>query len=115
MTRITSSLERIIRGLGKLPGVGQKTAQRLAFFLLKKDNIDLNNLASAISTVKNGITFCFICHNMAETNPCSTCGDAHRDHSLICFVEQPLDAQAIDKTCEFNGVFHVLRGLLNPL
>ena len=115
MTRLPSSLQKLISELSKLPGIGPKSAQRLAFYLLKKDNIDINNLSSAIAEVKNGITFCSICHNMVEKDPCSTCLDANRDQSLICVVEEPLDAQAIDKSGQFKGVFHVLGGVLNPL
>ncbi len=115
MTRLPTSLTRLINELGRLPGIGPKTAQRLAFYLLKEDNIDLNNLSESISKVKEGITFCSICHNMAETDPCQTCTDPKRDQSLICVVEEPLDAQAIDKSGQFPGVFHVLGGVLNPL
>jgi len=115
MTKLPSSLQKLINELGKLPGVGPKTAQRLAFYLLKKDSIDINNLSSAIAQLKAGINYCSVCHNMAETDPCSVCGDIKRDHSLICVVEEPLDAQAIDKSGQYNGVFHVLGGVLNPL
>lgn len=115
MTKLPSSLQKLINELSKLPGIGPKSAQRLAFYLLKKDNIDINNLSGAIAQVKNGITFCSICHNMAESDPCSTCNDPRRDQSLVCVVEEPLDAQAIDKSGQFKGVFHVLGGVLNPL
>src|ERR1700722_18417782 len=115
MTKLPSSLERLIRELGKLPGIGPKSAQRLAFYLLKKDSIDVTSLATAISQVKSGIVFCSVCHNMAETDPCNICDDPKRDHSLICVVEEPLDAQAIDKGGQFKGVFHILGGVLNPL
>jgi recombination protein RecR len=115
MTKLPSSLQKLINELGRLPGIGPKTAQRLAFYLLKQDNIELGNLSQSIAQVKSGIIFCSICHNMAETDPCSTCADVKRDHSLICVVEEPLDAQAIDKGGQFNGVFHVLGGVLNPL
>lgn len=115
MAKLPSSLERLIRELSKLPGVGQKTAQRLAFYLLKKDNMDLNNLSASIAQVKSGIIFCSTCHNMAEKDPCEICMDQKRDHSLVCVVEEPLDALALDKTGEFFGVFHVLGGVLSPL
>lgn len=115
MTKLPSSLQKLINELSRLPGVGPKTAQRLAFYLLKQDNIDVNNLSQSIAQVKQGIVFCDICHNMAETESCATCSDPKRDHSLICVVEEPLDAQAIDKSGQFNGVFHVLGGVLNPL
>jgi len=115
MTKLPSSLERLINELSKLPGIGPKTAQRLGFYLLKKDSIDLGNLSEAIASVKNGITFCSICHNMAETDPCPTCSDPKRDHSIVCVVEEPLDAQALDKSGQYHGVFHILGGVLNPL
>jgi len=115
MTKLPSSLQKLINELGKLPGIGPKTAQRLAFYLLKEDSIDLNNLSQSIAQVKEGIVFCSVCHNMGENDPCFTCTDPKRDHSIICVVEEPLDAQAIDKSGQFNGVFHVLGGVLNPL
>ena len=83
--------------------------------MLKKDNIDLTFLSSAIADLKKGIVFCSICHNMAEIDPCSTCSDEKRDKTTICVVEEPLDALAIDRTGHFKGVFHVLGGVLNPL
>jgi recombination protein RecR len=115
MTKLPTSLQKLINELGRLPGIGPKTAQRLAFYLLKEDGIDLNNLSDSISRVKEGIVFCSTCHNMGESDPCHTCTDPRRDQSLICVVEEPLDAQAIDKSGQFNGVFHVLGGVLNPL
>ena len=115
MIKLPSSLQKLINELSKLPGVGPKTAQRLAFYLLKQDKIDLDNLWQSIAQVKEGIVFCSVCHNMAESDPCSVCGDVRRDHSIICVVEEPLDAQAIDKGGQFTGVFHVLGGVLNPL
>ena len=115
MTKLPSSLQKLINELGRLPGVGPKTAQRLAFYLLKQDNIDITNLSQSIANIKNGIVFCSVCHNMGETDPCATCSDVRRDHSLVCVVEEPLDAQAIDKSGQYNGVFHILGGVLNPL
>ncbi|MCL5667221.1 MAG: recombination mediator RecR [Patescibacteria group bacterium] len=115
MAKLPSSIQRLINELSRLPGIGPKTAQRLAFYLLKKDSIDINNLSLAISQVKNGVTFCSVCHIMAETDPCGIDADPKRDHDVICVVEESLDALAIDKTGQFNGVFHVLGGVLNPL
>jgi recombination protein RecR len=115
MLKLPSSLQKLINEMGRLPGIGPKTAQRLAFYLLKKSKVDLDSLSMAISQVKNGIVFCSVCHNMAETDPCSVCGDSKRDHQLVCVVEESLDAQALDRTNEFNGVFHILGGVLNPL
>jgi recombination protein RecR len=115
MTKLPNSLQKLINELSRLPGVGPKTAQRLAFYLLKQDNVDINNLSQSIAQVKSGIVFCSTCHNMGEADPCSTCTDPKRDHSLVCVVEEPLDAQALDKSGQYNGVFHVLGGVLNPL
>lgn len=115
MLKLPSSLQKLINEFGKLPGIGPKTAQRLAFYLLKEDTIDLDSLSESISKVKQGIVFCSVCHNMGEDDPCHTCNDPKRDQSVICVVEEPLDAQAIDKSGQFNGVFHVLGGVLNPL
>lgn len=115
MTKLPASLQKLINELSKLPGIGPKTAQRLAFYLLKRDNIDISGLSSAIANLQNGVVFCSICHNMVETDPCATCIDANRDASILCIVEEPLDALAIDKTGHFKGLFHVLGGVLNPL
>ncbi len=115
MTKLPTSLQKLINELSRLPGIGPKTAQRLAFYLLKKDDIDIGNLSQAVAQVKSGIVFCSVCHNMGEADPCSTCNDPKRDHSIVCVVEEPLDAQAIDKSGQFKGVFHVLGGVLNPL
>jgi recombination protein RecR len=115
MTKLPNSLNKLINELSKLPGIGPKSAQRLAFYLLKRDNIDINFLSSAISNLKDGVTFCSVCHNMVEKDPCDVCTDPNRDQALICVVEEPLDALAIDKGGQFKGVFHVLGGVLNPL
>jgi recombination protein RecR len=115
MTKLPTSLQKLINELSKLPGIGPKTAQRLAFYLLKQDNIELGNLSQSIVGIKDNIIFCSICHNMGESDPCATCTDPKRDQGLICVVEEPLDAQAIDKGGQFRGVFHVLGGVLNPL
>jgi recombination protein RecR len=115
MLKLPTSLERVINEFGKLPGIGPKTAQRLAFYLLKKDSVEINGLSDAIRGLKTDITFCSHCHNMAETDPCSICADSNRDHTLICVVEEPLDALALDKTGHFKGLFHILGGVLNPM
>ena len=85
------------------------------FYLLKKDSLDINSLAEAVRGLKTDITFCSQCHNMAETDPCSICADASRDRNIICVVEEPLDAIALDKTGQFKGLFHILGGVLNPM
>ncbi len=115
MLKLPSSLQRLINELGKLPGIGPKTAQRLAFYLLKKDSVDIGGLSDAIANVKQGIIFCSVCHNMTESDPCSVCADEKRDHAIICVVEEPLDALALEKSGNFRGVFHILGGVLNPM
>jgi recombination protein RecR len=115
MTRLPSSLEKLINEFAKLPGIGQKSAQRLVFYLLKRDNIDLNSLSEAVANLKQGVVFCSQCHNMVEADPCSTCTDPNRDRKIICVVEEPLDALALDKSGGFNGLFHILGGVLNPM
>jgi recombination protein RecR len=115
MTKLPSSLEKVINEFSRLPGIGPKTAQRLAFYLLKRDDIDLTSLSASIAQLKQGVIFCSTCHNMASADPCSTCTDPLRDQQLLCVVEEPLDALAIDKTGQFKGVFHILGGVLNPM
>lgn len=115
MLKLPASLERLINEFSKLPGIGPKSAQRLAFYLLKKSTVDLSSLSDAVANLQKDITYCNQCHTMAETDPCSVCGDTNRDHSIICVVEEPLDAIAIDKTGQFKGVFHILGGVLNPM
>lgn len=115
MTKLPSSLQKLINEFSKLPGIGPKSAQRLAFYLLKRDDIDISGLSTSISNLKNGVIFCSICHNMVEKDPCDICTNPERDSSLVCVVEEPLDALAIDKSGQYKGVFHVLGGVLNPL
>ena len=115
MLKLPSSLQRVINEFSKLPGIGPKSAQRLAFYLLKKDNVEILNLSDSVKELRTDIVFCSQCHNMTEGNPCSVCNDPNRNHKLICVVEEPLDALAIDKSGAFNGVFHVLGGVLNPM
>lgn len=113
--KLPQSIEKLINEFSKLPGIGHKSAQRLALYLLKRSSVELELLSSAVGHLKEGVVFCSTCHNMAENDPCSTCTDSKRDQSLLCVVEEPLDTVAIDKSQAFNGVFHVLGGALNPL
>lgn len=113
--RLPSSIEKLINELSKLPGIGPKTASRLVFYLLKQPDLDLQLLSEAIGNLKKGVVFCSICHNMAETDACSICSDKSRDRSIICVVEEPLDAQALDATGAYKGLYHILGGVLNPL
>lgn len=115
MIYTSQALEILIGELSKLPGIGRKTAQRLALHLLKTDNDDANRLANAIIEVKKKIRYCSVCWNITEKDPCSICSDANRDHTSICVVEDPSDVLAIEKTNEFRGLYHVLGGALSPL
>lgn len=115
MIYTSQALETLIGELGKLPGIGRKTAQRLALYILKSDNEDAERLAGAIVEVKRRIRYCTVCLNITESDPCAICSDPARDRRSICVVEDPSDVMAIEKTNEFHGVYHVLGGALNPL
>ena len=115
MLKLPASIERAILEFSKLPGIGPKSAQRLALYLLKKDGIDISSFSDAIAKLKEGVIFCSICHTMSDTDPCNICANSERDKTIICVVEEALDALAIDKTNQYNGVFHILGGVLNPL
>ncbi len=115
MIYTSQALEVLIGELSKLPGIGRKTAQRLALHLLKTGNEDANRLANAILEVKRRIRYCSICWNITEKDPCSICADSNRDQRSICVVEDPSDVLALEKTNEFHGVYHVLGGALSPL
>jgi recombination protein RecR len=108
-------LQRLITELSKLPGVGGRTAQRLAFHLLRASEQDAFALAEAIREVKLKITFCVICFNLAEGGRCRICEDERRDPELICVVEEPADVISIERTHEFRGRYHVLGGALSPI
>jgi len=109
------AVERLITELSKLPGIGPRTAQRLAFHILKVRPEEILPLATAIVDVKEKIGFCRRCFNLAEGDLCTICADARRDGSLICVVEQPADIVPIERTREYRGLYHVLGGALSPL
>ncbi len=109
------SLERLIIELAKLPGIGRKSAQRLAFFILKSPDEDAKKLAQAILDLKQNSRYCSLCYNITEANPCSICGDPTRDHKLLCVVEEAHDIFAIEKLGHYHGLYHVLGGVLSPL
>ncbi len=115
MIYTSQALETLIGEFSKLPGIGRKTAQRLALHLLKAESEDAERLAAAILDVKRRIRYCSVCLNITEKDPCSICSDAGRDHASICVVEDPSDVIALEKTNEFHGVYHVLGGALSPL
>lgn len=115
-SRITAEpVARLIDELGRLPGVGPKSASRLAYFLLRAPKEQALSLAEAILEVKERIVLCSRCFNITETNPCSICQDTERDQSMICVVEEPLDVLALDRTGEFKGLYHVLHGAISPV
>jgi recombination protein RecR len=109
------SVDNLIVQLARLPGVGRRTAQRLAFHLLKASEADALALADAIREVKERIGFCTECGNLAEEPLCTICADARRDQSLICVVEDPSDLVALERTHEYRGLYHVLGGALSPI
>lgn len=112
---LTPSMERLVHELNKLPGIGPRTAQRLAFHILKIPETEAKALALAIIEVKDRIKNCPICYNITEDSSCHICNDTTRDHGLICIVEQPSDIIAMEKTRVYKGKYHVLHGAISPL
>lgn len=108
-------VQNLIDELGRLPGVGPKGAQRIAFHLLNADPADVNRLADALREVKDKVRFCRICGNVAEDAECRICRDVRRDRAIICVVEESKDVIAIEKTREFRGTYHVLGGAISPI
>ena len=106
---------RLIDELKRLPGIGQKSAQRVAFHLLKASAEEADRLVGAIRDVKDRIIFCGICNNLTDTDPCRYCSSPTRDRSVICVVEEPYNLVAIEKTREYRGLYHVLHGALSPI
>jgi len=109
------SVDNLVAQLTKLPGVGTRTAQRLAFHLLQRSQEEALALATAIREVKERVRFCSECGNLTEEELCGICRDTRRDHSIICVVEQPADLISLERTHEFRGLYHVLGGALSPL
>jgi recombination protein RecR len=108
-------VQDLIDELGRLPGIGPKSAQRIAFHLLATEEADVTRLQEALQKVKVGVVFCEVCGNVSEQPRCRICGDARRDASLVCVVEEPKDVMAVERTREFRGRYHVLGGALDPL
>jgi recombination protein RecR len=108
-------VNRLITELAKLPGIGQRTAQRLAFHILRVPNEEALGLSEAIKDVKERVGLCEICFNLADGPRCRICEDPQRDHSIICVVEEPADVIPIERTHEYRGVYHVLGGALSPI
>jgi recombination protein RecR len=109
------AVQDLITELGRLPGIGPKSAQRLAFHLLAANRADAERLARAILTVKEKVRFCGRCFNVSEQEECRICRDARRDPTVLCVVEEPRDLQAIERTGEFRGRYHVLGGAISPI
>ena len=115
MSTFAPPVQRLVTELSKLPGIGNRTAQRLAFFLLRSSDEDALALADAIREVKERIGLCEVCFNLADEPRCRICQDERRDHGLICVVEEPSDVIPIERTHEYRGVYHVLGGALSPI
>jgi recombination protein RecR len=108
-------LARLIDEFHKLPGIGPKSAQRLAYYLLRMPPADAQALASAILEVKERVTLCSICQNVTEVDPCRVCSDDRRDQGTICVVEEPLDILALERSHSYQGLYHVLHGAISPM
>jgi len=109
------SLFKLIEELRKLPGVGRKTAERLAFYILKSQRHEADALVKAILELKEKVRLCSVCNSITEVDPCNICSDMNREKNMLCVVEEPHDVFAIEKTREFKGSYHVLMGVLSPL
>jgi recombination protein RecR len=109
------AVQDLIDELGRLPGVGPKSAQRIAFHLLAADPVDVRRLVAALTEVKDKVRFCSVCGNVTEEEQCKICRDPRRDEAVICVVEEPKDVVAIEKTREFRGRYHVLGGAISPI
>lgn len=108
-------LAKLINQLSKLPGIGEKTAQRLAFHILALSDDDAKDIASSIVSAKSDMKYCSVCGNLTDVNPCRICNDDGRDHSVICVVESPQDVAAIERMRDFKGHYHVLHGVISPM
>ena len=115
MSKFAEPMARLIEELKKLPGIGSKTAQRLAFHILRSSDDDAEALAAAVRDVKASLRLCSICNNITDIDPCVYCSSPTRNQRLVCVVEEPTNIAAIEKTKHFNGVYHVLHGSLSPL
>lgn len=115
MVHTSQTIEILSDHLSKLPGIGKKTAQRLALFILKLPDEDVRSLANTLLELKEKIRYCSECSNITEVDPCNICSSPKRDRSVICVVEEPKDVIAVERTNEFTGLYHVLGGSLSPL
>jgi len=115
MTKYSGPLEKLVAELTRLPGIGRKSAQRLAFFLMRQPPEEVEKLARAITEVKEKVFYCSQCNNITESDPCYICSDTQREQSRICVVEDPSSLFTIEKTNQYRGLYHVLLGALSPL
>ncbi|HEX6502058.1 MAG TPA: recombination mediator RecR [Terriglobales bacterium] len=115
MSRFAEPMTRLIDELKKLPGIGSKSAQRLAFHILRSSDGDAEALATAVRDVKANLRLCSVCNNITDIDPCTYCSNPARNQRLVCVVEEPTNIAAIEKTRHFNGVYHVLHGCISPL
>lgn len=114
MQPVAQPVSNLIDAFSRLPGIGPKTASRLAYYLLRADDEIALNLATALQELKARTLFCSVCHNIADRDPCAICDDPQRDPTIICVVEEPLDVQAIERTGDYRGRYHVLHGAISP-
>ena len=112
---LPASLQELVDQFKKLPGIGAKNAQRLAFHVLRTPREDAERLCAAIRDVKDRVTYCTTCNNITDVDPCALCNDLSRDHRVICVVEEPQNVNVVDRTGGFKGVYHVLMGAISPL
>lgn len=112
---VPEPISKLIEGFMRLPGIGPKTAQRLAFFVLKMEEEDVLDLAKALVRAKRDLRFCSVCNNISDREVCVICSDKHRDRSTICVVQDPRDVMAMERTREYNGLYHVLHGAISPI
>jgi recombination protein RecR len=115
MSRFAEPMARLIEELKKLPGIGAKSAQRLAFHILRSSDENAELLASAVRDLKAQLRLCSVCNNITDVDPCTYCSNPTRNHRLVCVVEEPTNIASIEKTKHFNGVYHVLHGAISPL
>lgn len=113
--KIPKAIQNLIDSFEKLPGIGQKTAQRLTFYLLHVPQYELDRFSQSLQNLKKDTVLCSLCFTIGDTNPCDICSNPNRDRSVICVVEQPLDVLAIEKSRQYNGLYHVLHGKIDPL
>ncbi len=115
MDAFTDSMKRLVEAFGRMPGIGQRTAERLTYYVLRSPKAEMEQLAQDILDVKEKVGHCSQCHNITESDPCRICADVRRDASVVCVVEEPKDVFAVEATGSFRGLYHVLMGRIAPL